>query len=112
MTPCAVTTGFFTLGKCGRMAVAGCPSCGRALCADHVTEGHLCPECAAANNQFGHPAAVSAYRRRAHRHRTAEVYQDAVWYTGFDAYDRAAFAPGAAASQDYLDDGDDALVDS
>jgi hypothetical protein len=44
--------------------------------------------------------------------RTAEVYQDAVWYTGFDAYDRAAFAPGAAASQDYLDDGDDALVDS
>jgi hypothetical protein len=112
MTPCAVTTGFFTLGKCGTMAVAGCPSCGRALCADHITEGGLCPECAAANNRFGHPAAVAAYRRRAYRHRSAGVYQDAVWYTGFDSYDRAAFDPGAAASQDYLDDGDDALVDS
>lgn len=112
MTPCTVTTGFFTLGKCGVMAVAGCPSCGRALCANHVTEGGLCPECAAGRSQVGHPAAAAAYRRRAHRHRTSQEYSDAGWYTGFDSYDRAAFAPGAGADQDYLDDGADALVDS
>lgn len=112
MTPCAVTTGFFTLGKCGQMAVAGCPQCGRALCADHVADGGLCPECAAAGNQVGHPAAAAAQRRRAYRHRTAEEYRDALWYTSFDAYDRAAFDPGAAAARDFLDDGDDALVDS
>ncbi|GAA4604683.1 hypothetical protein BJY16_005102 [Actinoplanes octamycinicus] len=112
MTPCTVTTGFFTLGKCGVMAVAGCPACQRPLCAGHITESGLCPECAAARNQVGHPAAAAAYRRRMHRHRTAGEYQDAGWYAGFDAYDRSAFDPGAGAQQDYLDDGDDALVDS
>ncbi|GAA2692579.1 MULTISPECIES: hypothetical protein [Actinoplanes] len=112
MTPCAVTTGFFTLGKCGQMAIAGCPSCGRALCADHVTEGGLCPECAAARNQVGHPAAAAAHRRRAYRHRSATEYSDYGWYTSFDAYDRAAFDPDAAGNQDFRDDGDDALVDS
>ncbi|HWS39501.1 MAG TPA: hypothetical protein VN408_43000 [Actinoplanes sp.] len=112
MTPCAVTTGFFTLGKCGQMAVAGCPACGRALCADHVADGGLCPECAAARNQFSHPASVSAHRRRRYRHSSSQAYQDTVWYTTFDSYDRAAFDPHAGASQDYLDDGDDALVDS
>ena len=112
MTPCAVTTGFFTLGKCGQMAVAGCPSCGRALCADHVAEGGLCPECAAARNQFSHPASVSAFRRRRHRQASSQNYSDPIWYTTFDSYDRAAFDPGAGANQDYLDDGDDALVDS
>ncbi|MFC3987966.1 hypothetical protein [Actinoplanes siamensis] len=107
-----MTTGFFTLGKCAVMAVAACPSCGRALCASHVTETGLCPECAAARDQVGHPAAAAAYRRRAHRARTSNEYQDAGWYSGFDAYDRSAFAPGAGARQDYLDDDDDALVDS
>ncbi|MEV6348102.1 hypothetical protein [Actinoplanes sp. NPDC051851] len=112
MTPCAVTTGFFTLGKCGQMAVAGCPSCGRALCADHVTEGGLCPECAAANGRYGHPAAAAAYRRRAQRYRASQEYEDAGWYNLFDAFDRSAFDPNAGAQQDYLDDGNDALVDS
>ncbi|GIE80605.1 hypothetical protein Aph02nite_65550 [Actinoplanes philippinensis] len=112
MTPCAVTTGFFTLGKCGRMAVAGCPACGRAICADHIADGGLCPECAAARGQLGHPAAVAAQRRRAYRQRSSEQYDDTVWYTSFDTFDRSAFDPGAGASQDYLDDGDDALVDS
>ncbi|GIF40351.1 hypothetical protein [Actinoplanes xinjiangensis] len=112
MTPCAVTTGFFTLGKCGLMAVAGCPACGRAICAGHIADGGLCPECAAARGQFGHPAAAAAGRRRAYRQRSSEQYADATWYTGFDTYDRAAFDPGAGASPDYLDDGDDALVDS
>ena len=112
MTPCAVTTGFFTLGKCGRTAVAGCPGCGRAICAGHVTDGGYCPECAAARHQFSHPAAVAARRRRVYRQRSAEQYSDAVWYTSFDTYDRAAFDPDAGASRDYLDDGDDALVDS
>ncbi|GIF15773.1 hypothetical protein [Actinoplanes teichomyceticus] len=112
MTPCAVTTGFFTLGKCGQMAVAGCPACGRPICADHVADGGLCPECAAARNQVGHPAAAAAQRRRAYRHSSSAEYRDTGWYAGFDAYDRAAFDPGSAADQDYLDDGDDALVDS
>lgn len=112
MTPCAVTTGFFTLGKCGQMAVAGCPSCGRAICADHIADGGLCPECAAARNQLSHPAAVAARRRRSYRQRSSEQYADTVWYTSFDTFDRAAFDPNAGARQDYLDDGDGALVDS
>ncbi|GGN13506.1 hypothetical protein FHR83_003743 [Actinoplanes campanulatus] len=112
MTPCAVTTGFFTLGKCGQMAVAGCPACGRAVCADHLADGGLCPECAAARNRFGHPSAAAAARRRVYRQRQAQYYGDTVYYSSFDDYDRAAFEPGAAADQDYLDDGDDALVDS
>ncbi|SDT23412.1 hypothetical protein [Actinoplanes derwentensis] len=112
MTPCAVTTGFFTLGKCGQMAVAGCPSCGRALCADHVADGGLCPECAAARNQFAHPASASAFRRRRFRQASSQNYSDPIWYTTFDSYDRAAFDPAAGANQDYRDDGDDALVDS
>lgn len=112
MTPCAVTTGFFTLGRCGQMAVAGCPACGRGICADHVADGGLCPECAATRGQAGHPAAVVAKRRRAFRSRTAHEYHDATWYASLDTFDRAAFEPDAAADTDYLDDGDDALVDS
>ncbi|WP_197688143.1 MULTISPECIES: hypothetical protein [unclassified Actinoplanes] len=94
------------------MAVAACPSCGRPICADHIAEGGMCPECAAARGQVSHPAAAAAYRRRAHRYRTSQEYSDVVWYSGFDTYDRAAFDPGAGATQDFLDDGDDALVDS
>lgn len=112
MTPCAVTTGFFTLARCGQMAVAGCPACGRAICADHVADGGLCPECAAARGAAGHPAATVAHRRRAFRSRTAQLYHDTAWYGGLDDFDRAAFEPEAAADTDYLDDGDDALVDS
>ena len=41
MTPCAVTTGFFVLRRCGRPAVAACPSCGRPICAQHVGNIHL-----------------------------------------------------------------------
>ena len=112
MTPCAVTTGFFTLARCGQMVVAGCPACGRAICADHVADGGLCPECAAARGSAAHAAATVAHRRRAFRTRTSHVYHDVSWYSSLDDFDRAAFEPNAAADTDYLDDGDDALVDS
>lgn len=111
MTGCAVTTGFFVLARCGTPAVAGCAQCRRPLCAAHVTDQGLCPECAAAYGH-GHPAAAVASHRRSFRSRLARVYSDRYWYDQLDDFDRAPFAPGAAGNQEYPDGDESGLVDS
>lgn len=112
MTGCAVTTGFFVLAKCGAPAVTGCPQCRRPLCAAHVADLNLCPECAAAYGHGGHPAAAAAGYRRGIRSRIARVYSDRHWYDQLDTYDRAAFEPGAAGNPEFADERDSGLVDS
>jgi hypothetical protein len=116
MNTCTVTTGFFVLRRCAGLAVTWCAQCRRALCAEHVAEGGLCPECAAGRgfgaNPGGSPAATAAYRRRAFRAKSARTYHDPTWYGTLDDYDRAAFAPAAAGTGDYDPDDGSVLVDS
>jgi hypothetical protein len=116
MGTCAVTTGVFVLRRCTGLAVAWCSRCRRPLCSAHVAEAGCCPECAAATG-FGagpgaSPVTVAARHRRAFRARSSAHYRDPVWYSSLDDFDRAAFAPGAAGSQDYDPDDGSALVDS
>lgn len=97
VTRCAVTTGFFVLGRCGRAAAASCPRCGRPVCGDHAGPDGLCPECAAAQG-YGtqdphHPSWAGGYRRHYYRH-SSQAYGDTSWYSSFDQYDRGAFNPG------------------
>lgn len=118
MTPCTVTTGFFLLGRCGRPAVAACPGCGRAICAEHAVQGGYCPACAA---QAGgppdpyDPSYASGYRRRYYES-SSQTYYDDQWYSSFDSHDRGAFNPGDGYSYgegDFgPDDGDGGFVDS
>jgi len=112
MMPCAVTTGFFVLRRCGRRAVAGCPRCGRPLCQSHVADHGLCPECAAALDDATHPAARRARHRRSFRSHSSRTFTDTDLYTELDTFDRAPFEPGAAGSEDYADDGGDSMMDS
>ncbi|MFI6518491.1 hypothetical protein ACIBF1_23245 [Spirillospora sp. NPDC050679] len=117
MNRCAVTSGFFVLGRCGRPAARPCARCERPLCAEHVRLGELCPECAAAQ---GHrpedaydPAWIDGYRRHYYEH-SARVYNDAAWYSTIDAQERAAFDAGdddwSYGGGDF--DGDSGFVDS
>lgn len=126
MSTCTVTMGFFVLRRCSGFAVAWCARCRRQLCAAHVAEAGLCPECAAGHGYGAQPggsaAAAAAHHRRAFRARSATTYNDPFWYSSFDDYDRAAFAPGAGGGrdhdrggeygQDYDPDDGDVLVDS
>ncbi|TDE19734.1 hypothetical protein [Actinomadura sp. 6K520] len=117
MTPCSVTTGFFVLGRCGQAAVASCPGCGRAVCGAHAGPGGLCPECGAAQG-YGtpdphHPAWTGGYRRHYYQ-RSSHLYNDAMWYSTFNEYDRGAFNPGDDWSHggDWGPDDDTGFVDS
>lgn len=116
MSSCSVTIGFFVLRRCRGLAVTGCVRCRRPLCPEHVADAGLCPECAAGQGfgarPGGSPAAAAAHHRRAFRSRVATDYHDRAWYSSLDDYDRAAFAPGAAASQEYDPDDGSYLVDS
>ncbi|WP_433333192.1 hypothetical protein [Spirillospora sp. CA-294931] len=105
-TPCTVTTGFFVLGRCGRAAVQQCPQCGRAICGTHVGSHGLCPECVVAAGYGSHdphaPGWVSGYRRWFYQ-RSSQSYNDTIWYSSFDSYDRGTFNPG----DDYYSSGGD-----
>ncbi|MBW8485796.1 hypothetical protein [Actinomadura parmotrematis] len=97
MTPCDVTTGFFVLGHCGRPAVAGCPSCGKPVCAHHAGPDGLCPECA--DRLAGGPASPYDPRwargyRRTYYSESSRAYNDTTWYSSFDDYDRGGFDAG------------------
>lgn len=94
MNPCAVTTGFFVLGRCGRPSVTVC-RCGRSVCARHVDPQGQCPECAAAQAYADpfHPGWARGYRRRYYQ-QSSGMYNDAVWYSRFDSYDRGQFDAG------------------
>lgn len=112
---CTVTTGFFVLRRCGRPAVAACPACGRPICANHVAEAGLCPDCAAARGFFGHRQAASSRHRRAFFTQTGTDFGDVAMFTRFDNFDRAPFDPGNGGETEYDadgGDGDDSLVDS
>ncbi|TDB91641.1 hypothetical protein [Actinomadura sp. 7K534] len=117
MTPCSVTTGFFVLGRCGQAAVVSCPGCGRPVCGAHAAANGLCPECGAAQG-YGthdphHPAWTGGYRRHYYQ-RSSQLYNDALWYTTFNEYDRGAFNPGDDWSHggDWGPDDDTGFVDS
>ena len=117
MNRCAMTTGFFVLGRCGQPAVAACPQCGRAVCAGHAGQGGICPGCAAAQG-YGtqdphHPSWTDGYRRLYYRSSSRE-YHDTSWYASFDEYDRGAFNPGDQYSYggDWGPDDDTGFVDS
>jgi hypothetical protein len=115
MTVCTVTTGFFVLRRCGRPVVAGCPACGRPLCVNHVADGGLCPECAAARGHLGHPNAASSHHRRGFFTTSAHDFGDVTMFSMLDRFDRAPFDPGNGGGTDYDADGgddDDRLVDS
>ncbi|TDC83162.1 hypothetical protein [Actinomadura sp. 7K507] len=117
MNRCSVTTGFFVLGRCGQAAVAACPQCGQAVCAEHAGPDGLCPGCRTARGyetQDPHdPAWTAGYRRRYYRSSSRE-YNDAAWYSSFDEYDRGAFNPGDQYSHggDWGADEDMGFVDS
>lgn len=105
MNPCAVTTGFFVLGRCGRRSVAAC-RCGRPMCAEHAGPQGLCPECEGAQN-YGdpyHPGWAQGFRRLFYR-QSSQRYGDTGWYDGFDTYDRGSFDVGG--DVDYGDGGGD-----
>jgi hypothetical protein len=94
MTPCTATTGFFVLGRCGRPAVTQC-RCGRPVCSRHVESEGLCSECAAAQgyaDPYGRGWA-RGYRRRYYQD-SSQQYQDPMWYSSFDSYDRDSFDVG------------------
>lgn len=112
MTPCTVTTGFFVLRRCGRPAVAGCPACGRPICAAHVADGGMCPDCAAQRGHFGHPQASSSHHRRGFYSHSSQDFGDANMFAMLNAFDREPFDPGNGGETDYDADGDDSLVDS
>ncbi|NLT56769.1 MAG: hypothetical protein GXX79_19840 [Actinomycetales bacterium] len=116
MTTCTVTRGFFVLRHCGVLAVTGCTTCGRPLCAAHVADAGMCPECAVAAGYGTHPSrtpiTTAAHRRRAFYSGSSHHYQDTTWYSSFDDYDREAFRPDSAADPDYGVDEDSGLVDS
>jgi hypothetical protein len=114
VTPCTVVTGFFVLRRCGRPPVAGCPDCRRPICATHVAEQGLCPDCAARRGFFGHPASSSSHHRRGFRSSSSRDFGDASMFAVLNEFDRAPFDPGGAET-DYDADGggeDDRLVDS
>lgn len=118
MSPCTVTAGFFMLRHCGRPGVDMCRQCGRSLCAEHAGPSGLCPECFSTQSYQRwdpyQPTWTRGYRRQ-YYDRSARVYNDSTWYSEFDSYDRAAFAPGNDYSSggDHWDDGDGPdLVDS
>lgn len=114
MNTCTVTTGFFVLGRCGRPAVMTC-GCQRLVCAEHVTFGNMCPECATAQGYPAddpyNPVWTSGYRRAYYR-RSAHQYHDTTWYASFDHHDRGGFDPGYASNPDFADDGGSGWVDS
>ena len=136
MTPCTVTTGFFVLRRCGRPPVAGCPACGRPICATHVAEHGFCPDCAAQRGFFGNPQASSSHHRHAFglglaEHpewqlkdsngavvyvgtRVAGDFGDPSFFAVLNSFDRAPFDPDSGDETDYDADGggDDSLVDS
>jgi hypothetical protein len=114
MTPCTVTTGFFVLRRCGRPPVAGCPACRRPICAIHVAEQGLCPDCAAQRGFFGNPQAGSSHHRRGFRSASARDFGDASMLRILNSFDRAPFDPDSGDETDYDADGggDDSLVDS
>jgi hypothetical protein len=91
VNPCAVTTGFFLLGRCGRPSVTVC-RCGRPVCAEHVDPQGLCPECATAQAYADpfHPGWARGYRRRYYEQSSGQ-YSDPLWYSHFDSYDRGQF---------------------
>lgn len=109
---CTVTTGFFVLRRCGRPGVAACPACGRPLCATHIADGGLCPECAAARGLLGHPQAAASHRRRGFYTASGHDFGDLSLFSMLDAFDRAPFDPGNGNETEYDADGDDSLVDS
>lgn len=117
VTGCSVTTGFFVLGRCGQPAAGSCPRCSRVVCAAHASAGGLCPECAAAQGYGGSdphdPTWTSGYRRHYYQ-RTSRTYNDPVWYSNFDEYDRGAFNPGDDRMHggDWEADDDAGFVDS
>jgi hypothetical protein len=115
MTVCTVTTGFFVLRRCGRPPVAGCPACGRPLCAIHIADAGLCPECAAQRGYLGNPHASSAHHRRGFFSSSGHDFGDVALFQRLDDFDRAPFDPGAGGETEYDadgGDGDDRLVDS
>jgi hypothetical protein len=117
MTPCTVTTGFFVLRRCGRPAVAGCPACGRPICVNHIADGGMCPECAAARGLLHHPQAAAARHRRGFLSHSSADFGDASMFQFLDSFDRAPFDPDNGGETDYdadgdADGGDDSLVDS
>jgi hypothetical protein len=114
MTICTVTTGFFVLRRCGRPPVAGCPACGRPICATHVADAGLCPECAARRGFLGNPHASSSHHRRGFYQHSSQEFGDANIFAMLNAFDRAPFDPDAGDETDYDADGggDDSLVDS
>lgn len=116
MTGCTATRGFFVLRHCGVLAVTGCANCARPLCAAHVADAGMCPECAAAagygTHPSGTPTSAAAHRRRAFYTGSAHHYQDTTWYSSLDDYDRQAFRPGGAVDPDYGIDEGSGLVDS
>jgi uncharacterized OB-fold protein len=110
MTGCTVTTGFFVLGRCGKVVVTVCAACSRPLCAGHVNVGNRCPECAAGNDYGAVESSGQAWLFRWRRHyyqRGSQQYQDPHWYASFDSYDRAPFRPGANRDGGDFDDGDE-----
>ena len=94
MNPCGATTGFFILGRCGRPAVTAC-RCGRPVCAEHADAQGLCPECSGAQG-YGDPYGAGWARgyRRTHYRQTSSTYNDPVYYSTYDGYDRDGFDQG------------------
>jgi hypothetical protein len=94
MNPCAATTGFFVLGRCGGPSVTVC-RCGRPVCAEHVDAQGLCPECSGAQGYADpyQPGWAQGFRRSYYQS-SPSVYSDSGMYNTFDTYDRGGFDQG------------------
>ena len=116
MNSCAVTTGFFVLKRCGVLAATTCVQCTRPLCAAHVAEAGLCPECSVARGHgtgpTSHPVTKATHRRRAFYAGSSHHFSDSSWYDSLDRCDREPFEPGNAADPDYAVGDGTSLVDS
>lgn len=66
-TQCRAKVGLLVLRDCGNPAVAECPGCGKAVCAEHIVAapgGTMCPECAARDPLAPSAGAVGRARTR------------------------------------------------
>ena len=84
---CRAKVGLLSLRDCNRMAPVNCSQCSRAVCDKHqvrVTDGFLCPECAAQSPDLSQKNRAA---RRAHRrNRYYGGYGYSPYYYGHSHY--------------------------
>jgi hypothetical protein len=115
MNECACKRGFFSLRDCGEPIVATCTSCGRGVCAAHLSPSSgrsQCLDCHARGTQTETPSTakpqaatstgddewVYGYRNSYYRSGYGPIYSGYYYDHYYDSYDTRTFDRAAAAS--------------